>query len=51
MMDKHLIQASHRGAPVDEVMQLTEQYQSRHSGWNAKHFHAWYCKAAKQNHT
>lgn len=39
LMDKRLTQASHRCAPVDEVMQLTEQYQSRYSGWNAKHFH------------
>ena len=23
-------------------MALTEQYQSRHSGWNVKHFHSWY---------
>src|SRR5680860_1404042 len=44
LMDKRLIQASHRCAPVDEVMQLTEQYQSRYSGWNAKHFHTWYRK-------
>jgi hypothetical protein len=43
-MDKRLTQASHRCAPVDEVMQLTEQYQSRYSGWNAKHFHTWNCK-------
>ncbi|MBK7424371.1 MAG: hypothetical protein IPJ48_15535 [Propionivibrio sp.] len=32
----------HHRAPVDEVMALTEQYQSRHSGWNVKHFHSWY---------
>jgi hypothetical protein len=44
LLDKRLTQASHRCAPVDEVMQLTEQYQSRYSGWNAKHFHTWYRK-------
>jgi transposase len=44
LMDKRLTQASPRCAPVDEVMQLTEQYQSRYSGWNAKHFHTWYRK-------
>ena len=44
LMDKRLTQASHRCAPVDEVMQLTEQYQSRYLGWNAKHFHTWYRK-------
>lgn len=44
LIDKRLIQASHRCAPVDEVMQLTEQYRSRYLGWNAKHFHTWYRK-------
>jgi hypothetical protein len=44
LLDKRLIQASHRCAPVDEVMQLTEQYRSRYLGWNAKHFHTWYRK-------
>ena len=44
LMDKRLTQASHRCAPVDEVMQLTEQYQSRYLGWNVKHFYTWYCK-------
>ena len=44
LLDKRLTQASHRCAPVDEVMQLTKQYQSRYSGWNAKHFHTWYRK-------
>ena len=44
LMDKRLNQASHRCAPVDGVMQLTEQYKSRYSGWNARHFHAWYRK-------
>ena len=44
LLDKRLTQASHRCASVDEVMQLTEQYQSRYSGWNAKHFHTWYRK-------
>ncbi|MCP5245188.1 MAG: ISNCY family transposase [Burkholderiales bacterium] len=44
LLDKRLTQASHRCAPVDEVMRLTEQYRNRYSGWNARHFHAWYCK-------
>jgi len=42
LLDKRLTQASHRCAPVDEVMRLTEQYCSRYSGWNARHFHTWY---------
>lgn len=44
LMDKRLTQASHRCAPVDEVMRLTEQYQNCYLGWNAKHFHIWYRK-------
>lgn len=42
LMDKRLNQASHRCAPADEVMRLGEQYRSSYTGWNAKHFHAWY---------
>jgi transposase len=42
LIDKRLSQASHRRAPVDEVMGLVEQYKRRHEGWNAKHFYAWY---------
>ena len=30
LMDKRLTQASHRCAPVDEVIKLTEQYRSRY---------------------
>lgn len=44
LIDRRLTQVSHRRAPVDEVMRLTQQYQSRHLGWNAKHFYAWYRK-------
>lgn len=40
--DKRLSQASHRRAPVDEVMALTDRYRGRHQGWNAKHFYSWY---------
>lgn len=42
LIDQRLSQVSHRRAPVDEVMALTERYRSRHSGWNVKHFYAWY---------
>ena len=42
LIDRRLEQVSHRRAPVDEVMALTERYRSRHSGWNVKHFYAWY---------
>jgi len=42
LIDKRLSQVSHRRAPVDEVMALTQQYAKRHAGWNVKHFHTWY---------
>jgi transposase len=42
LIDKRLSQASHRRAPVDEVMQLTDRYRRRHMGWSAKHYYAWY---------
>jgi len=42
LSDKRLTQASFRRAPVDEVMAISDQYQSRHRGWNVKHFHSWY---------
>ncbi|MGV8050808.1 MAG: ISNCY family transposase [Anaerolineaceae bacterium] len=42
LSDKRLCQASHRRAPVDEVMELVDRYRQRHTGWNAKHFYSWY---------
>jgi len=42
LVDRRLSQVSHRKAPVDEVMALTERYRARHDGWTARHFHAWY---------
>jgi len=33
LMDKRLTQASHRRAPVDEVMALLDRYRLRHRGW------------------
>lgn len=42
LMDKRLMQASHRCAPVDEVLKLTDLYSSRYNGWNVKHFHSFY---------
>ena len=42
LIDRRLEQISNRRAPVDEVMALTELYQTRHIGWNVKHFHSWY---------
>lgn len=42
LKDKRLFQDSHRRAPVDEVMQVTERYRRGHIGWSAKHYYAWY---------
>lgn len=42
LIDHRLNQVSHRRAPVDEVVRLVDQVRSRHEGWNAKHFYAWY---------
>jgi hypothetical protein len=44
LIDHRLEQVSHRKAPVDEVMGLTETYRQRHVGWSAKHFYAGYRK-------
>ena len=42
LIDKRLEQVSHRRAPVDEVVRLVDRYRSRHPGWSAKHYYAWY---------
>jgi hypothetical protein len=42
LMDKRLSQVSHRRAPVDEVMNLTELYGNRYKGFNVKHFYSFY---------
>lgn len=42
LLDKRLTQASNRCAPVDEVLQLTDLYDSRYNGWNVKHFYSFY---------
>ena len=44
LIDLRIEQVSSRRAPVDEVMRMVDLYQSRHDGWNVKHFHAWYRK-------
>lgn len=42
LIDKRLEQVSSRRAPVDEVFKLEEWYRHRYTGWNVKHFYAWY---------
>jgi transposase len=40
--DRRITQVSHRRAPVDEVMRLSQRYERYHRGWNVRHFYAWY---------
>ena len=42
LIDHRLGQLSHRRAPVDEVIGLTELYSKRYPGWNVKHFYRKY---------
>jgi transposase len=42
LSDKRLTQASFRRAPVDEVTEVSERYNSGHRGWKVKHFYSWY---------
>ncbi len=42
LIDLRLGQRSTRRAPVDEVMQLVEQYRGRYVGWTVKHFYSKY---------
>ena len=45
LLDKRITQASHRRAPVDEVLALAARYRKRYTGWNARHFHSHYRRA------
>lgn len=42
LMDKRISQASHRRAPLDEVMAVQEKYREGYGGWNVRHFHSFY---------
>jgi transposase len=44
LADLRLGRISHRRAPVDEVISVTQQYRRHHLGWNVKHFYGWYRK-------
>lgn len=44
LMDRRLGQISHRSAPVDEVVALTDLYSNRYKGFNVKHFYSWYSR-------
>lgn len=42
LIDYRLGQASHRRAPVDDVIALTTLYTTRYHGWNVRHFYERY---------
>lgn len=42
LIDKRLNQVSHRRAPVDEVIAVTEEYKRDYEGWNVNHYYSWY---------
>ncbi len=42
LIDRRIEQASHRQAPVDEVMRMVDLYRRHYLGWNVAHFHSWY---------
>jgi hypothetical protein len=48
LLDKRLTQESSRRAPVDEVVSVTRQYQSKYYGFNVKHFYSWYKREGGQ---
>ena len=45
LIDQRLGQVSHRRAPVDEIVALSDLYGHRYRGFNAKHFYSWYLRA------
>lgn len=47
LVDQRLGQVSHRRAPVDEVVALSDLYSHRYRGFNAKHFYGWYLRDHK----
>ena len=42
LLDKRLLKASHRAAPVDEICRLEDLYKGEHYGWNVRHFYGFY---------
>ena len=45
LRDRRVLRASHRAAPVDEVMRMVDRYRTRHEGWNIRHYYSWYRRA------
>src|SRR3970040_1034675 len=44
LVDQRLGQVSHRSAPVDEAVALSDLYSNRYRGFTAKHFYSWYVR-------
>ena len=42
LSDKRLTQASHRRAPLDEVLDVCTLYKEQFTDFNVKHFYSWY---------
>lgn len=42
LIDSRIGQISHRRAPVDEIMALTDLYKKYYVGWNIRHFFKFY---------
>ena len=42
LRDRRVSRASHRAAPVDEVMALVDRYEADHDGWYVRHFYGFY---------
>ena len=42
LLDKRLVEASHRRAPLDEVFDVCNLYRERYADFNVKHFYSWY---------
>ena len=51
LRDRRVSRASHRAAPVDEVMRMVDRYQSDHDGWNARHYYSWCRRGAGRGAT
>ena len=48
LRDRRVSRASHRAAPVDEVMRMVDRYRTRHEGWNIRHYYSWYRRKGGQ---
>ena len=47
LVDARLSQISHRKAPVNEILEITELYSKKYFGWNVKHFASFYWRIHK----